>query len=104
MLKTEVSGLHFGTNLGAKLASAGLRGPLGRHLGCRSLPGRLPQRSRSPPVSKKNSLLSSGGPPEKFPSEIAPSQGGPGGVPGTALASILGGPGTHFGPPFGDRC
>ena len=100
MLKTEVSGLHFGTNLGAKLASAGLRGPLGRQVGSRISPGRLPKRSRRPPGPKKNSLLSSGGPPEEFPSEISPSQG----VPGTALGSILGGPGAHFGPPFGGRC
>ena len=67
-------------------------GPLGRHVGSRSLPGRLAKRFRSSPGPEKNSLPSPGGAPEKFPSEISPSQGGPGG------------PGAHFGPPFGDWC
>ena len=99
-LKNEASGLLCGSQNGAKMAPRGLRGPLGRQLGSRSLPGRLPKRSRRPPGPKTNSLLSSGGPPEKFPSEISPSQG----VPGSALGLILGALGAHFGPPFGDRC
>ena len=60
------------------MASGGLRGRLVRHLGGRFLPGRAPKLSRSPPGSEKKLLLSSGGPPETFPSEISPFQGGPG--------------------------
>ena len=59
--KSEAWGLHFGTNLGAKFAPGGLRDPLGRQVGSRSLPGRLPKRSGAPPGPRKNSLLSSGG-------------------------------------------
>ena len=65
-------------------------------MGANWAPGASPGGSHG---AEKNSLLSSGGPPEKFPSEISPSQG----VPGSALGSILGAPGAHFGPPFGDR-
>ena len=60
----------------------------------------LQRSSWEPPGPNKNSLVSSGGPPEKSPSEISPSQG----VPGAALGSILGAPGDHFGPSFGGRC
>ena len=51
--QNEASGLHFGSQNGAKMALGGLRGPLGRRVGSRSLPGRLPKRSRSSPGPKK---------------------------------------------------
>ena len=95
MLKYEGSGLHFGTNLGAKFAPGGP----GTLLGAKWAPGAFPGGSRDASAVPKNSMLSSGGPPEKFPSEISPSQG----VPGSALGPILGALGAHFGPPFGDR-
>ena len=86
--KNEASGLHFDSPNGVKIALGSLGGPLGRQLGSRRLPGRLPKRSRRPPGPKKNSLLSSGGPPQKFPSEISPSS------PGERF-------GLHFGSPSG---
>ena len=99
-LKNEASGLLCGSQNGAKMAPGGLWGPLGRQVGSRSLPGRLAKRFHSALGPENNSLPSPGGAPEKFPSEISPSRGGP----GAALGSILGGPGAHFGPPFGDWC
>ena len=51
----------------------------------RSMEGKEASKSRrNMEWAENKSLLSSGGAPEKFPSEISPSQG----VPGRALASI----------------
>ena len=47
----------------------------GTLLGARWAPGAFPGGSRDASAVPKNSLLSSGGPLENFPSEISPSQG-----------------------------
>ena len=87
--KNEASGLHFRSPNGAKMALGGLRGPLGRQLGSRRLPGRLPKRSRRPLVPKTNSLLSSGGSGEISQRDFT-LPGGPGELFGL-----------HFGSPWG---
>ena len=88
-LKNEASGLHFGSKNGAKMAPGGLRGPLGRQVGSRSLPGRFPKRSRSPPGAKKIIAIFRGASGEISQRDF----------------TLPGGPGGRFGLHFGSpRC
>ena len=57
------------------MAPGGLRGPLGRQVGSRSLPGRLPRRSRRPPGPKKIHCYLPGGLRRNFPARFHPPRG-----------------------------
>ena len=84
--KNDPWGLHFGTNLGAKFAPGGLRDPLGRQVGSRSFPGRLPRRVGRP---KKFNAIFRGASGEISQRDFT-LPGGPGGRFGL-----------HFGSPWG---
>ena len=82
MLKTEVSGLHFGTNLAAKLASA--PGPSWASPGLQEPSREAPKKLPEPPGVGKKTHCYLPGAPEKLLSEKSPSQE----VPGTSRYQV----------------
>ena len=56
-MRSKASAPQFWLPKCAKMALASLGGPLGRQLGSRSLPGRLPRRSRRPPGPKQKFIV-----------------------------------------------